>query len=536
MASNCRFKGTFKAPAVQQPYSPRYEPLGQDSLSTDKRTPRRFGLVPSLCRVLACIAAALSVCLLFAVYSRGSAVGSSLSATFTVKIATTTFLSTSGADRATTISKHDFIAAVLRDPVEGLVDLGPIQKKCNEIKFQEGLIWQCAPVNGGIGNVVNMVLNCVRYALEAGATTLVLSRIQIRGDNLIDLGNKDHTAEMSYLLDADYFVESWKLACPQMRALVSETDDPDYYNATTSILPKAVLSPERVKNFERRKYLIVDPTGWREAFDAWMFKYLDISGGNRSITTPPTPVRVWQNLAMYQWNRLAHAPEFANSFPRLFRQLPAARRLAASALYNLGRKMNHSSVSDNILFLPTTTEKEEEFPSNTSIVNSLGPGRLASNGFLGAHLRVAADAVAAGWPGYEAQAPLYIREAKERNLSSVYLATGSAEHRDRFWKEAALEGLVTFTKEDLLDAEEREELARMSWDQQALVDFEVLMHSAMFYGFVRSSFSWALAMRRGTLPEAAGTAVYSEGEHEYRDGLSAIVGRHENMNPEGIWT
>ncbi|KAM7221099.1 hypothetical protein V8F06_003484 [Rhypophila decipiens] len=505
MASSCRFEGTFKAPAVQQPYSPRYEPLGQDSLSTDKRTPRRFGLVSSLCRVLACIAAAL-------------AVGSSLSATFTVKIATTTFLSTSGADRATTISKHDFIAAVLRDPVEGLVDLGPIQKKCNETKFQEGLIWQCAPVNGGIGNVVNMVLNCVRYALEAGATTLVLPRIQIRGDNLIDLGNKDHTAEMSYLLDADYFVESWKLACPQMRALVSETDDLDYYNATTSILPKADLSPERVKNFKRRKYLIVDPTGWREAFDAWMFKYLDISGGNRSITTPPTPVRVWQNLAMYQWNRLAHAPEFANSFPRLFRQLPAARRLAASALYNLGRKMNHSSVSDTILFLPTTTEEEEEFPSNTSIVNSLGPGRLASNGVLGAHLRVAADA------------------AKERNLSSVYLATGSAEHRDRFRKEAALEGLVTFTKEDLLDAEEREELKKMSWDQQALVDFEVLMHSAMFYGFVRSSFSWALAMRRGTLPEAAGTAVYSEGEHEYRDGLSAIVGRHENMNPEGIWT
>ncbi|KAM7198015.1 hypothetical protein V8F33_005282 [Rhypophila sp. PSN 637] len=265
-----------------------------------------------------------------------------------------------------------------------------------------------------------------------------------------------------------------------------------------------------------------------------MLKHLDISGGgNRSTTTTSSPVRrVWQNLAMCQWNRLAHAPKFANSFPRLFRQLPAARRLAASALYNLDRKMNHSSVSDTILF---PTAEEEEFPSKASIVNSLGPDWLASNGFLGAHLRVAADAAAAGWPGYEAQAPLYILEAKERNLSSVYLATGSSEHRDRFRKEAALEGLVTFLKEDLLDEEEREELANMSWDQQALVDFEVLMHSAMFYGFVRSSFTWALALRRGTLPEAVGTAVYSGGEHEYRDGLSAIVGRHE-MNPEGIWT
>lgn len=321
---------------------------------------------------------------------------------------------------------------------------------------------------------------------------------------------------MSYLLDADYFLESWKLACPQMRAMVSNPAGPE----DTS--PKAGLSPSRVKSFEMRKYLIVDPTGWREAFDAWMAKndvFKNMSAEN--------PVRVWQNLAFAQWNRLTHSPEFGNSFPRLFRHLPQARRLAASVLWSLEKKMGRPAVSDNILFSP-------EVPSNQSIVNSLGPNRLASGGFLGAHLRVAADAAAAHWPGYDAQAPFYIREAKARNLTDIYLATGSAENRETFRQDAAREGLEVHVKEDMLDEEELVELGKMTWDQQALVDFEVLMHSAMFYGFVRSSYSWALALRRGTLPEA-GTPEWSKDEHEYRDNLSAIAGRYGSINPEGLW-
>jgi len=82
----------------------RYEPLAQDSLSIKRP---RFRVPPCRTRVFAYLAAALSVVLLFAVYTRGS----SLSVGF-------------DASRAA-ISKEDFIAAVVRDPVEGLLDLGP---------------------------------------------------------------------------------------------------------------------------------------------------------------------------------------------------------------------------------------------------------------------------------------------------------------------------------------------------------------------------------------------------------------------------
>jgi hypothetical protein len=148
-------------------------------------------------------------------------------------------------------------------------------------------------------------------------------------------------------------------------------------------------------------------------------------------------------------------------------------------------------------------------------------------------LRVAEDAAAAGWPGYEAQAPFYLAEAKRLNLTTIYLATGSPEHRDLFRADAAREGITVIVKEDLLGGAELAELQSLTWDQQALVDFDVLMHSTWFCGFVRSSFSWSLALRRGTLPEA-GIEWQTEGD-EYRDNLSAIVGRFPNVNPEGFW-
>ena len=114
-------------------------------------------------KLLAYPAVFLCVLSAFAVYSRGDGLFSIIN---------------SGPSR-TNISKDQFIAAILREPIEGLVDPDPIRKKCNEIKFQEGLVWQCAAVKGGIGNVANQWLNCVRYAIEAGGIFLFFLSISI---------------------------------------------------------------------------------------------------------------------------------------------------------------------------------------------------------------------------------------------------------------------------------------------------------------------------------------------------------------------
>lgn len=312
-----------------------------------------------------------------------------------------------------------------------------------------------------------------------------------------------------------YFLDTWKEVCPQIRAVASESE---VINLPSDSLH---LNPVNVGHFEMRKYLIVDPTGWREAFDSWLAK-------NVAVTTmsAQNPVRVSQNMMLGQWNREKHPLEFARSFPRLFRSPVQTRRLAASALWGLEKTLRHPVVADALLY-PSAS------PSSSSVVNSLGPNRLTPNGFFGAHLRVAADAANAHWPGYESQAPFYIAEATRLNLTTIYLATGSAEHRERFLADAAQKGIRVLVKEDLLGEEEVVELHSLTWDQQALVDFDILMHSTWFYGFVRSTFSWGLAMRRGTLPDAG--KFTTTNDDEYRDSLSAIVGKFDQVNPEGLW-
>jgi len=136
-----------------------YQPLAQDNLSINadmNAQLRRKHL--RLRKLLAYTAGFLCVLAAFAVYSRGDGILSTISPAL-------------GLSRMH-ISRDQFIAAILREPVEGLLDPDPIRKKCDETNFQEGLVWHCAAVVGGIGNVANMLLNCVRYAIEAGGTFL----------------------------------------------------------------------------------------------------------------------------------------------------------------------------------------------------------------------------------------------------------------------------------------------------------------------------------------------------------------------------
>lgn len=147
---------TFLSQKLVSSYRP-YQPLVQDVLSSGfgvNSQPKRERLRLRLWRLFICTAAILCVLVIFTISSGGYRILS-------------TSTPSPGSSRSN-ISKEQFVAAILQEPVEGLLDPEPIRRKCNETKFQEGLVWHCAAVNGGIGNVINMWLNCVRYAMEAG--------------------------------------------------------------------------------------------------------------------------------------------------------------------------------------------------------------------------------------------------------------------------------------------------------------------------------------------------------------------------------
>lgn len=70
------------------------------------------------------------------------------------------------------LTREQFMTAVLREPVEGQPDLGPLTAKCAEVKWQPGLVWHCSHIRPGLVNALNAFETCLRYGLEAGGTAL----------------------------------------------------------------------------------------------------------------------------------------------------------------------------------------------------------------------------------------------------------------------------------------------------------------------------------------------------------------------------
>jgi hypothetical protein len=79
------------------------------------------------------------------------------------------------------------------------------------------------------------------------------------------------------------------------------------------------------------------------------------------------------------------------------------------------------------------------------------------------------------------QATAALTTASSANFSLIYAASGDPDHLAQLTKEARDQhGFIVTTKSKLLHGEALEELAAMSWDQQALVDYEMLLKSSFF--------------------------------------------------------
>jgi len=66
--------------------------------------------------------------------------------------------------------KERFVKQFLENEIDGKYDSGPLRDFCASEKrqYQPGLVVQCNPPIGGFGNIKNMMLNCLRFSLEAG--------------------------------------------------------------------------------------------------------------------------------------------------------------------------------------------------------------------------------------------------------------------------------------------------------------------------------------------------------------------------------
>jgi len=215
---------------------------------------------------------------------------------------------------------------------------------------------------------------------------------------------------------------------------------------------------------------------------------------------------------------------FRRNFGQLLRLNPLLRRLAATVVKDMASR-----------------SRLQIHPSDA----------IPKAAFYGAHLRTEADAQKAGWlnepnTNFSAQTDAYIQQALKHKLKLMYVASGNPSDIVMLKAKAAAHKppLNVTSKFDHLSPDTLEALEHLTWDQQALVDYEVLQRCSVFGGFVKSSFSYNIAMSRNQWLEDHGRVtdpwfvMHEDLGVAFDDGISRVLARdalHEHRIPRGMW-
>lgn len=376
---------------------------------------------------------------------------------------------------------------------------------CNKTTWRENLVFNLESADGGVGNARGNILDFLFFALEAGASIMLpglASKSETDSSNTLA-----SSAPFDTLFDQRWFVHAMQDACPQMTIYKPEPD-----HKTADALP-GIYQP-----LSRR--VDVDKQNTKQAYLQHLENWL--KGKQEFKPGEPTLVNVESTVWEVDTSSLPQG--FRRSFSQLLRSNPETRRLAAAAVQHLA------------LRCPIHIDPRDPVPPNA---------------FYGAHLHVEYDAQAASWlnepnANFSTQTDAYIADALKHKLRVIYAASDNETDLERFKLKAAEHrpSLNVTSKLDLLPAHELENLHKLTLDQQALVDYEVLQRSSVFGGFINSTLGYSIAMARAQWGEDAGRVVdpwrvlHSEVGVAFDDGISRIFGRdvwREQRAPRGTW-
>ncbi|OBT52918.1 hypothetical protein VE04_06954 [Pseudogymnoascus sp. 24MN13] len=221
--------------------------------------------------------------------------------------------------------KEQFIQAVLDNEIDGDFDPKAMRRVCASKKWNDDLIFVCGAPQGGLGNIRNVFLTCVRYAIEAGAAFVVPDFIP-RDTVDISLLNTQTLVKFSHFFNETQFLHNLRIGCPEM--VVHATLPP---SVKTDLVP---LQPQSLLKEVFAGTVLLHAEQWRPAFDKW-------------LDAVPNKGKPYDTQA------------FTDNFGRILQFPEPQRRLAATALYTLRTKYS----------VP------------------VGPWEITPNAFFGAHLR-----------------------------------------------------------------------------------------------------------------------------------------------------
>ncbi|KIH89889.1 hypothetical protein SPBR_00551 [Sporothrix brasiliensis 5110] len=362
----------------------------------------------------------------------------------------------------------------------------PLAGLCRETSWTPGLVFACSNNSGGIGNIRNFVLTCLRYALAAGATGLVLPEIQTRSeDNLAQLfGGRQ---PFGYFFDEAHFRRGLREACPAITV---------YDN--TAAVPH--LAPRRAEPLEP--------------------KALGLRGGcdHRDVNRHTDMFRTRFDALLAETAADFHLPPVSAVHPRLFQPV-------------WGVQWEWPVAKDGPA-LANTFGGLLRFRRDLLQLGDAVAAAMAKTGgaqFAGVHLRTESDALAF-WPTFETQTSAFLKTLLAERTHAVYLATGNATEAAKFAERAREQGIRVVTKDALLDRQPTlaQQLPALTWDQQAVVDFVVLVRSAFFLGVSPSSFSMTIAAKRHLRADTQTDGVYARPwpVNERGDARSRLVGNY----------
>ncbi|KAJ0162296.1 hypothetical protein CTA2_4786 [Colletotrichum tanaceti] len=389
---------------------------------------------------------------------------------------------------------------------EDVFDLAPVSSDviravCDTTEWDAGkamqIVFTCDNNVGGIGNIRNSVLNCVRYTMLAGGS-LVMPRIVERNDSDISHIRTGRRRQMEYLFDRQHFVDSLRLSCPQLR-LYDDTDE--VFEAlgpartwSLGLFPESLVDEEHVASTG-----IANPERWQSQLYRWL------DGINNSTEAAPTgrptegPMVVDLGRSYLTYPIRSDGDEFAATFGTVLEFRGDVRRLASDAILGID-------------------------------------GR-----FFGAHLRTEKDALDSwnpadpnwAWSEYGKQTDAFFDQAGRAGLSVMYVASGNETQVAMLAADAAPRGVRVVTKRDLLTGRRRRRLDALTWDQQGMVDFLVMLGAAQFGGVGHSSFAWNVALKRHLFSQEASSSsssssrdkdAFLKGPQMLSDDLSQIYG------------
>lgn len=212
--------------------------------------------------------------------------------------------------------------------IDGTFDGKAIKLLCGRKRWEHRVAISCGRIQGGVGNVRNVVLTCLRFAIEAGGD-FVIPTIQSRSETDLSILDIGESLGFDSMFDEAHLKKTLKRFCPGMKVYGStdkiQTDQDSVFLAPLDL----------VRNHQDTWVLTENEArSWNGYFEKWLLNQ-EATNADK-LSSGPIPVEFESPL--FHWPVYYDGGDFARSFGRVIQFREDTRRLAATVLYELSRK------------------------------------------------------------------------------------------------------------------------------------------------------------------------------------------------------